>query len=349
MIYEHDIDNAIIDELENKGKQDFHKLLVIAKRVNPKTTHRTLSNHLNVMSHQHIIIRDKFIPGKARFCYLHPDVRLQMELGIFEGVKSEREKRGPASEETEEKKMKKAIPLLLCLAAFGTQYPRVAEKTGPGRLVPGRFAVSNPMNRKTEEIFFEDTLGVSVSDIVEQKSITSLGKFEHLQIERLKMERSIKVLTKHKPPLLIPIDESNGETRFGISRENKLQEFVVDCDIALGNTIMRMEAAWRYRRPKKEEVRWYKWFYGQTRTTQFFDYARGKRFSIDKDPNKNQLKQSKMEIIKKYDKGMTKYRLEKLNSSHYNEIREKYHVFYEVMTEMIYPHFLEELLARHKI
>jgi hypothetical protein len=99
-----------------------------------------------------------------------------------------------------------------------------------------------------------------------------------LQFTKSEVERSIKVLTKHN--LLIPIDESNGETRFGISRGNKLKEFVEDCDHTLDNTILRMEVAWRCRRPnvKKEEVKWYKWFYGQTRTTRFFDEVRKKRF-----------------------------------------------------------------------
>lgn len=152
MIYDHNIDNAIIKDLEKNTKQGFNKLFAMAKRVNPKTTHRTLSKHLNVMSHQHLIIRDEFISGRERYCYLHPDARLQKELGIFEGVKSKREKRVPKSEETEEKKMKKAIPLLLFLAAFGAQYPRVAEKTGSGHLIPGRLAVFNPMKKKMRYI-----------------------------------------------------------------------------------------------------------------------------------------------------------------------------------------------------
>lgn len=42
------------------------------------------------MTQQDIIIRDSL--GKERFCYLHPDAKLQIELGIFEGVKSKREK-----------------------------------------------------------------------------------------------------------------------------------------------------------------------------------------------------------------------------------------------------------------
>jgi DNA-binding HxlR family transcriptional regulator len=346
LIYEHSIDNAIIKELEKSEKLGFHKLLVAVKKVNPKTTtHRTLSKHLNVMSQQHMIIRDGFIPGKARYCCLHPDVRLQKELGIFEGVKSNRE-RVRKNEETEEKKMRKAIPLLLSLAAFGAQYPRVAK--GPEHLVPGRLVVYNPLKGKKEEVFFEEVPGISVSDIIERKSITNLGKFEHLQLTGSEAERSIKVLTKHN--LLIPIDESNGETRFGISRGNKLKEFVEDCNYALDNAILRMEVAWRCRRPsvKKEEVKWYKWFYGQARTTRFFDEVRNKRFCMNKDPNKNKIKQSKRKIIKKYDDEM-EYRLKKLDGSHYNTIREEYSVFYNVMKEMIYPHFLEELVKRHKV
>jgi hypothetical protein len=56
---------------------------------------------------------------------------------------------------------------------------------------------------------------------------------------------------------------------------------------------------------------------------------------MNKDPNKNKIKQSKRKIIKRYDDEM-EYRLKKLDSS-YNAIREEYSVFYDVMKEMIYP------------
>lgn len=177
-----------------------------------------------------------------------------------------------------------------------------------------------------------------------------MGKFEHIIFTRSEVERDIKVLTKHDPPLLIPVCESNGDTRFGIGRGNRLQKFVEDCDYALDNAIMRMEAAWRFRRPniKKGEVEWHSWFYGQARTTRFFNEARDKRASANKDLNKKKIKQSKREVIRKYDE-MVKYRIKRLNSSYYNEIREKYFMFSNVMKEMIYPNFLEELLTRHKI
>ena len=194
--------------------------------------------------------------------------------------------------------------------------------------------------------------GVSVSDIAQHKTTTYFGKFSQLQITRSELESElesdIKILTKHG--VLIPIDESNGETRYGISRGNKLQEFIKDCENALADVIVRMEAAWRYRRPniKKGETEWYKWLYGQAETTRFFDEARKKRNNTNEDLRKNKIKQSKREVIKKYDDDI-RCRMKKFDSSYYTGIREGYHVFYKVMIEGIYPYFLKDLLTNHKI
>jgi hypothetical protein len=199
-----------------------------------------------------------------------------------------------------------------------------------------------------EEIYFETMPGVSVLDIAQHKSITYSGKFSQLQVTRSELESSIRVLTKHG--VLIPIDESNGETRYGLSKGNKLQEFVKDCENTLFDAIIRMVAAWRYRRPniKKGEAEWYKWLYGQTETTRFFDEARKRRNDINKDSHKNKIKQSKREVIKKYDDDI-RCRIKKLDGSYYGEIRGGYHVFYKVMREEIYPYFLKELITNHKI
>jgi DNA-binding HxlR family transcriptional regulator len=120
MIYEHGIDEAIIEELASKKKISFSGLLDISKKVNPKTTTRTLSKHLNVMSQQDIIIRDPFRPGVERYCHLHPDAELQKELGIFEGVKSNREKKVLRKKETEEEKRQSGCyyPKLLLMHKF---------------------------------------------------------------------------------------------------------------------------------------------------------------------------------------------------------------------------------------
>ena len=118
----------------------------------------------------------------------------------------------------------------------------------------------------------------------------------------------------------------------------------------MADVIVRMEAAWRCRRPniKKGEVEWYRWIYGQSETTRFFDEARKKRNNTNKDPRKNKIKQSKREVIKKYDDDI-RYRTRKLDSSYYSEIRERYHLFYKVLREETYPSFLKDLLAAHKI
>lgn len=66
------------------------------------------------------------------------------------------------------------------------------------------------------------------------------------------------------------------------------------------DVIVRMEAAWRYRRPniKKGEAEWYKWLYGQSETIRFFDKAREK---CSCDQHKNKIRQSRMKVIKIYD------------------------------------------------
>lgn len=112
--------------------------------------------------------------------------------------------------------MKKAIRLLLSQAALNAQIPKVAEKTKPGNLI-----VYNQSKGKKEEIYFETMPGVSVSDIAQHKSATSFGMFSPLSVTKSELQNSINVLTKHR--VLVPIDESDGETRYGLTRGNKLR------------------------------------------------------------------------------------------------------------------------------
>ena len=120
MIYDRLLDSSVYRLLLEQNKIHFNELL---KQLNEKfksTTPSRLSIHLKKNEQQAIIVREKLTHGTPRNIWLSEDAKLQMKLGIFEGIKSKRELKHFKKEETREEQLRKVICIMLMNGVSGT-------------------------------------------------------------------------------------------------------------------------------------------------------------------------------------------------------------------------------------
>ena len=122
MQYDHKLDLQIISQIEKEERCTFNRF-----KQKTRTNSRTLTIHLNALENAGIIVRKiekkKIVPssspdnpqevesvegrliGIKRYCYLTEAAKLERKLGIFQGVKSKREKRNSKRQSPAEKRV----------------------------------------------------------------------------------------------------------------------------------------------------------------------------------------------------------------------------------------------------
>jgi hypothetical protein len=244
---------------------------------------------------------------------------------------------------------------LLSGAALGYSGERIinSEQSKPGDVL-----VYDKASQKYIYVTSYSLPGVSARDISERRrNSTNEGlEFPDIKFTNQEIEKAINTLYRMEPnPVLITTQSVNNEIRFGIHfNEELLEKFVQYCTGMLGLIHVRMMEAWSYRKPNvnRGEAKWAVWLMGKELATKFFHEAREKRRKLNSNKNKNQkdkIKKGKEEEIKIYDE-MIKSHWNMINSEKFNEIREKYDTFYNIMMDRnCFPSFLEELHMKEKV
>jgi DNA-binding HxlR family transcriptional regulator len=355
--YDHKIDSAIISHLYKNEKANFSQLLRRVQRLHKGISKKVLSSHLKKLQEDNIIRRDKDKIGAARYSYLTKLARQQIRLRIPVHVKSKREKRTSMLDRRDVEelatKRKKAYQLLFFIASSGARRLKPNPKPEPGdialRSADGKLAAYS----------YHSVSGVGASDFsVEPKEI--LGQAGALSpaadLSPSEVAGLFDILLKEKPPLIRPVGEFGGETRYGIA-DRSLADYIAHCWALFPFVRWRMEETWKFRRkPTRDEVEWYAFFYGKRKAKSFFAAAQESRKRSKTD---GELRRSSIKSIKDWD-GVIRRQLEgrrdEKGSYHpgiYKKygpsVMKEYKFPAQVLLDMIYPKFLKELHKKKKI
>jgi hypothetical protein len=164
-----------------------------------------------------------------------------------------------------------------------------------------------------------------------------------------------KMLLKEKTPLIKPIDEVGGETRYGIT-DKSLADYIADCWGLFSFVLWRMEETWKYKRkPTKDEKEWYVFFYGKRKANDFFTKAQETRNHSKVD---RKIRESSIKSIRSLDNSIQRHlegwRDEKgtrpgIYGKYGKNVMKEYKFPAQVLLEMVYPKFLKELHKKKKI
>jgi hypothetical protein len=107
--------------------------------------------------------------------------------------------------------------------------------------------------------------------------IGQAGALTHVDLSETQIRHLFEMLLKQNPPLIKPIDELDGERRYGIA-DNSLADYITDCWSIFPLVLYRFKDTWQYRRkPTRDEVNWYVFFYGKKKLKNFFIAAQETR------------------------------------------------------------------------
>jgi hypothetical protein len=379
--YNRELDITITKYLYNNQKGNFAELLNVCRELNPKTSKRELSQHLKKLENEQKIKRDPLVAGMPRYSQLTDVGRLEWDLEIFDGAKTKRgEQRDKTKdhkkwvEETQTQRKKKAYLLLFYIGAVGGR--RLKENT---KAEPGDIGMYDEKRKNIVAYSVYELPGVGVSDFfVEPRSIvTQFGALSYLNFSDPKEAESyFRLLEKQKPQLIMPIDEVDGEKRYGVA-DPLLAEYITDCWLFFSSVLFRLEDTWQYiREPTKKEVDWYLSLYGREETMQFFLKAQNmrkrgdERYRESRDtllqkqqqsqqqpkhtllpPQKKHrvigYKKIKRDEIKRQD-NMIRKRFQNLQDK-YGDLQKKFAYPTIQLRELVYPDFLRELQENKKI
>ena len=245
MIYDKLLDECIYGILLREGKIHFNKLW---KQLNEKfrpTIRRRLSIHLKLNEEQGIIDRDKFSHGRHRNLWLSEEAKIQMKLGIFEGIESKRESKSQ-KKETIREQLKKIIIVMFISAASGTRYFKKSEEPRPGQLV-----IEKGGKETHYQLEMKQGIGVDDFSLPTRHGIT-YGALKEIGIDKKDLEEYFKHICHAFPQIFRLIDIENGKIRYGIN-DTTLHDYILECEIMLSWSISRMENSWRYRKPRRSE------------------------------------------------------------------------------------------------
>lgn len=348
--WDHELDDNILNIIERDGKSLFYKL---GEEIG--VSRKTLNNHLHMMREQGIIEwleKDQgFHAGKKRYLIITEKTKIEKKLGIYEGVRSNEEKK--RLEHTKEIKTKKLLRLLFAMAAIGSaKYVPVSEAK------PGDIAL---IDKKTGELGAYSIVvdeGISVED-AHKGRIMDKGKYiDDYTSEEI--EKSIDALRQLKIPfpLIIHISES----RFGFNPNYKnLRNFVLHCSAILNLVIYRMEKTWlAVRKVKSEEIEWYYSIYNKSKVINFFNTAKKLYFKdrkefyekfYNKPYTKKEIQKLAEKEIKEMDLGI-KYQYKELRQKYLTESNKEYkelYPLYDLIIDITYPKFLQQLHRHSRI
>ncbi|MEP0826087.1 MAG: hypothetical protein HRF40_11435 [Nitrososphaera sp.] len=357
--YDHDIDDAIISYLYKKEKANFSQLVQhVSRRMQRRISNKVLSNHLKRLKQERIIRRDEESAGVERFSYLTKLARQQLDLGIPVRVKTKSEQRIAALDRADIEDMadnrKRMYQLLFFIASSGAGRLKPSPKPEPGDI-----GVYGP-DGKLMAYSYYDIPGVGASDFsVEPREIIGqAGALTHVSdLSQSEVAALFDMLLKENPPLIRPIDEVGGETRYGIA-DRLLSEYISDCWTLFPSVQSRLEETWQYvRKPEnEEEIGWYVFFYGKRKAKSFFAKAQETRRYSKAD---SKIRKSFEKSIRDWDTAIQHrlygWRDEKgthhsgIYKKYGRTIMKKYKFPAQVLLEMIYPKFLKKLQKEKRI
>jgi hypothetical protein len=220
----------------------------------------------------------------------------------------------------------------------------------------GLFVYHNPHNGKTEFLRLFHLPGVSPSDF--QKRVVNSHLFRHM--DSTKVEECFNLMIVDNDvfplisPILKPIGKFNSKLRYGIAHL-MLNDFIIDCWGAIEHILYRMRLVWNdLRKPSEAEDKWYGML--AVERVKMFHFAEAhncrenlKSFST-KGKNTCEPSREKIEsIILSYDNRI-KEDVKRIRSNHAKIIEaEEYSFFCELLMQITYPSFLEELYIMNKL
>jgi hypothetical protein len=356
--YDHDIDDAIISYLYKNEKANFSQLLLQVGRLHKATSKKVLSSHLKKLEENRIILRDKEKPGVDRFSYLTKLTRQQVSLGIPVQVKSKREHKASPLDRSDIEdlsiKRKRLYQLLFFIASSGAGRLKPNPKLEPGNIV------LYDADGKPSMYSYYNITGVGASDFsVEPREIIGQGGALTdvvVDLPDSEIAKLFKMLLKEKRPLIKPIGDVGREIRYGIANQS-LADYIADCWVLFSLVQWRMEETWKYiRKPEKDEVEWYVFFYGKRKARSFFIEAEETRRDSKSD---SKIRESFKERIRSFDNSIRRnlegWPDEKrsmrpgIYEKYGKNIMKDYKFPAQVLLEMVYPKFLRELQKKKKI
>jgi len=300
MKYNHEIDEMIISVLETTEKESFNKLLGEVKHRHKSITPRRLKSHLDKLEDENTIIRksevikydghkrwveyvDERPIGLPRYCYLTEGARFERKLGIFEGVASNREERIKKDnqndkEESQAQKRKKLLLLVLLLGSTGATRSRPKSKAELGDI-----GLYDEKERRLVPHELYTVPGFGVSDFLDEKNKRFLGQagaLSYVKFSKTELKDFFETLISQDPPIIKPIDEIDGEKRYGLE-DRRFGDFLSDCWYLFFFVKDALDARWRYLRgPTSEEYEWYRYFYGNKASREYFTKVLAEKRSL---------------------------------------------------------------------
>ena len=320
---------------------------------------KVLSSHLKKLEEDKIIRREKARIGYPRFYYLTNLTMQQISLGIHVQVKSKRERRASALDRGEVEhpaiKKKRMYQLLFYIASAGARRLRPSPKPEPGDI--GLFGADGKLTAYS--IYDIDGVGVSDFSVKPIETIGQAGALTDVVTDLSPSEISslLEMLSRAKPKLIKPISFVDGEIRYGI-HNCSLAEYISDCWVLFSFVKWRMEETWQHiREPRKDEVEWYVFFYGKSKTKDFFSKAQEikKRSKTDRKITDHHIKRIRSwdDAIRHHLEG---WRDEKgtttrpgIYEKYGKKVMKDYKYPAKVLLEMVYPKFVRELQKRKEI
>lgn len=367
MQYDYSVDDILYEELDqarrskpehvgfNRTLRRINKIRTSVLKKKPITV-RTFRMHLKKMKDQGIVHGNPPLPGHKGHYQFTEQAVIMRKLGIFEGVDSRRNKKY-SIDESKNKARKKAIILLLTMAATGSTKLKRTSK-----IQPGDVAVRNTLTGKLESFEVHSTTGVSAEDVTRysidyrrkiipknitnseiQDLVNALGETTHLS------SYEAKALTDF--PIIIADSLQKGELVYRV-QDAKVKKFFTFSQEILAYAIWRMELTWKFirLRLRTEEIRWYCDLVGKENTIAFFEDERRKASSHITSLG-TRVKESKIEQIKTHIKVLDSLIISRIKELDEESayVKEKIGYLYDFTIGIVYPMFLRDLHKKNKI
>jgi hypothetical protein len=115
--------------------------------------------------------------------------------------------------------------------------------------------------------------GFGVSDFLDEKNKRFLGQagaLSYVKFSKTELKEFFETLISMNLPLIKLIDEIEGEKRYGLE-DRRFGDFLSDCWYLFFFVKDGLDAQWRYlKRPTRTEYDWYRFFYGNKATRNYF-------------------------------------------------------------------------------
>jgi hypothetical protein len=283
--------------------------------------------------------------------------------------------------------------LLLSLAAIGVSTPKPVEDDSHPPL--GAF-----YDEKQNKAFTMSTPipDISVTDFFHRyRDFHDGWRFRYIKFKDVsEIEWYFQKLMEFKPPILgpaeqiewikkvrherklkLPPSKEGEEKRYGIV-DKKLRDFMQRTIALLGDTEMAMRHIWRYKRkPRPEEIEWYRYIYGEHRTNSYFTRINEERTRLERIIGKTDRERKRAKAAAETDyktcheagdfqspkyntackiqmhlvdieradsiKSMSYYWHQKLSSEEYRDVRTNYSIITDALMNIAYPDFMKNI------